>query len=389
MKKTLLAAGLSFAMLNAAAAETVKVGLIAPFSGPSAEYGEQFRRGMQLYLDQIGGKVGEVAVQVIDRDEEGGAARVKQVAQELILQDGVQFLAGLEKTPDALALAPLINKSKTPTVIMNAATSVIPRKSPYFVRVSFTQYQSASTLGEWAAKNGVNTVYTAVTDYAPGNDSREAFKLAFTQGGGRILGETQMPIATTDFAPYLQKIKDAKPDAVFMFTPYGAAGVSFIKTFFQMGLGEAGIKLLATGETNEADLPAIGSVAEGTVTAFHYSPQQDNAVNHRFVQEYRKKYGERAVPNFATVAGYDGMHAIADVIGKLGAKIDGDKAMEILRHWKADSPRGTIMIDPQERDIVQDIAIRRVEKMPDGSLANVEFGRVEQVKDQWKVMNPQ
>ncbi|MCB5362561.1 ABC transporter substrate-binding protein [Pusillimonas sp. CC-YST705] len=388
MKKLLLALSLNLAM-GVASADTVKVGLIAPFSGPSAEYGEQFRRGMHLYLDQIGGKVGDVTVQIIDRDEEGGAARVKQVAQELILQDEVQFLAGLEKTPDALALAPLINKSKTPTVILNAATGVIPRKSPYFARVSFTQFQGAATLGEWAAKNGISTVYTAVTDYAPGNDSREAFKTTFTKGGGKIVGETQMPIATTDFAPYLQKIKDTKPDAVFMFTPYGAAGVSFIKTFFQMGLGEAGIKLLATGETNEADLPAIGNVAEGTVTAFHYSPLQDNAVNRRFVDDYRKKYGERAVPNFATVAGYDGMHAIADVVSQLGANIDGDKAMEILRNWKADSPRGAIFIDPEERDIIQDIAIRRVQKMPDGSLANVEFERVEQVKDLWKVMNPQ
>ena len=387
MKKILITAGICLAA-STAAAQTVKIGLIAPFSGSSAEYGEQFRRGMDVYMEQIGGKVGSTPVEIIDRDEEGGSARVKQLAQELILQDKVQFLAGLEKTPDALALASLINKSKTPTVILNAATGVIPRKSPYFVRFSFTQYQGAATLGAWAARNGIKTVYIAVTDYAPGKDSREAFKTTFTKGGGQVIGETQMPMATTDFAPYLQKIKDAKPDAIFMFTPYGAAGVSFIKTYLQLGLKAAGIKLLATGETNEADLPAIGAGAEGIVTAFHYSPDQDNAVNKKFVSDYKKKYGEQAVPNFATVAGYDGMHAMADVIRKLGANIDGDKAMEILAHWKGDSPRGPIAIDSNERDIVQDIYIRRVEKMPDGKLANVAFDKVPKVKDLWKEMNP-
>ncbi|HZV57681.1 MAG TPA: ABC transporter substrate-binding protein, partial [Sphingobium sp.] len=230
MHKKLMLALAVCAMSATAAADTVKIGHIAPFSGPFSEYGQEFRRGIDLYLEKIGGKVDGHDIQVIDRDEAGGAERAKQVAQELIIQDEVKFLAGLQLTPDALALAPIITKAKTPTVILNAATGVITRRSPYFVRFSFTQYQGAATMGDWAARNGIKSAYIAVTDYAPGIDSLEAFKTTFTKAGGKVVDEVRMPISTTDFGPYVQKIKDAKPDAVFMFTPFGAPGVAFIKT---------------------------------------------------------------------------------------------------------------------------------------------------------------
>jgi len=325
---------------------------------------------------------------VIDRDEAGGAERAKQVAQELIIQDEVKFLTGFQMTPDALAVAPIITKSKTPTVILNAATGVITRRSPYFVRFSFTQYQGAATMGEWAAKNGIKTAYIAVTDYAPGIDSLEAFKVAFTKAGGKVVDEVRMPVSTTDFGPYVQKIKDEKPDAVFMFTPFGAPGIAFIKTYLQMGLDQEGIQLLATGETNESDLRSIGDRAVGIVSAFQYSPYQDNEMNKKFLAAYQKKYGADQLPNYSTVSGYDGMRAMADVVAKLGPDFDSDEAMKLLRNWKGDSPRGPIYIDPEEGDIVQDMYIRRVEKREDGTLVNVTFDKVAEVKDLWKVMNP-
>jgi len=388
MHKKLMLALAVCAMSATAAADTVKIGHIAPFSGPFSEYGQEFRRGIDLYLEKIGGKVDGHDIQVIDRDEAGGAERAKQVAQELIIQDEVKFLAGLQLTPDALALAPIITKAKTPTVILNAATGVITRRSPYFVRFSFTQYQGAATMGDWAARNGIKSAYIAVTDYAPGIDSLEAFKTTFTKAGGKVVDEVRMPISTTDFGPYVQKIKDAKPDAVFMFTPFGAPGVAFIKTYLQMGLDQAGIKLLATGETNENDLRSIGDRAVGIVSAFQYSPYQDSELNKEFVAAYQKKYGADELPNYSTVAGYDGMHAMADVVEQLGPDFDGDAAMKILRSWKGDSPRGPIHIDPEEGDIVQDMYIRRVEKREDGTLVNVAFDKVPEVKDLWKELNP-
>jgi branched-chain amino acid transport system substrate-binding protein len=372
----------------ALAQETVKVGIVAPFSGPFAVYGQQFQRGYELYLEQIGNKAGNVRIEVITRDESGGPERVRQATQELIVREGAQILGGYVFTPDALAVAPLITQSKIPTVIFNAATGVITRRSPYFVRVSHTQWAGAGTIAEWAVKNGVKDAFVAVADYAPGHDARDAFKQIFTKAGGKIVGEVNIPLQTTDFGPFMQRIRDAKPAGVYVFMPVGPPSVAFVKTFASYGLANAGVKLLGTGETDELDLPAIGEQAMGMVTSYHYSPYLDNPENKKFVEAYKKKYGQNAVPNFAAVVAYDGMHAIADVIAKLGPKIDGDKAMAALRDWKAASPRGPIAIDPAERDIVQTQYIRRVQKMADGRLGNATIDKFEAVKDPWKTLNP-
>jgi branched-chain amino acid transport system substrate-binding protein len=372
---------------TARAQETAKIGIIAPFSGPFAVYGQHFQRGAELYLEQIGSKAGATRIELLYRDESGGPERAKQLAQELIVRDKVQMLAGILTTPSALAIAPLVTQSKTATVIFNAGTSMITRRSPYFARVSQTSWQGSYTIAEWAARSGLKEVYIAVSDYAAGHDSRDAFKEAFTKGGGKIVGELLIPTQTTDFAPYLQRIKDAKPAAVYVFMPVGPPSIGFVKTFAALGLPQAGIKLLGTGDTDEPDLPTIGEAALGVITSWHYSLHLDTPENKRFVAAFRKKYGDAAIPNFASVAAYDGMHAIADVIARLGTAVDGDKAMALLKGWKTDSPRGPILIDPVERDIVQNQYIRRVERVGDG-LGNVAFETFRAVKDPWKVLNP-
>lgn len=370
----------------AQAQPVVKIGLVAPFSGPFASYGQQFQRGVELALEETDGKAGNVKVELVMRDENGGPEKVKQVTQELIVRDKVPLLMGYLFTPSAAAVAPLVTQAKMPTLILNAATASLTRRSPYFVRLSFTEWQNGSVIAGWAAKNGIKNAYLAVADYAPGHDSRDAFKHFFTQAGGTVSGEVLMPVATSDFAPFLQKIKDAKPEAVYLFMPVGPPAVAFIKTYYQLGLPEAGIKLIATGQTDELDLPAIGERAVGLVTAYHYSPYTDNATNKRFVAAYKKKYGADQLPNFAAATAYDGMQAAVAVLAKLGERVDGDKAMAILKDWKGQSPRGAISIDPLERDIVQPIAIRRVQKVGN-TLGNVPFETVPDMKDPWKELN--
>jgi branched-chain amino acid transport system substrate-binding protein len=367
--------------------ETARIGIIAPFSGPFAVYGQHFQRGAELYLEQIGGKAGATRIELLYRDESGGPERAKQLAQELIVRDKIHMLAGILTTPSALAIAPLVTQSKMPTVIFNAGTSMITRRSPYFARVSQTSWQGSYTIAEWAARSGLKEVFIAVSDYAAGHDSRDAFKEAFTKGGGKVVGELLIPTQTTDFAPYLQRIKDARPAAVYVFMPVGPPSIGFVKTFAALGLPQAGIKLLGTGDTDEPDLPTIGEAALGVITSWHYSLHLDTPENKRFVAAFRKKYGDGAIPNFASVAAYDGMHAIADVIARLGTGVDGDRALAILKGWKAESPRGPIVIDPVERDIVQNQYIRRVERVGDG-LGNIAFETFRAVKDPWKVLNP-
>jgi branched-chain amino acid transport system substrate-binding protein len=365
----------------------VRVGLVAPFSGPSAEYGQEFQRGMQLYLDEIGGQAGGTRIELLVRDDASQPERSKQLSQELVVRDKVSFLSGYVTTPSALAVAPIASEAKVPTVILNAATGVITRRSPYFARVSHTQWQGAFVIGEWAVKNGIKSAYTIVADYAPGHDARDAFRTAFTKGGGTILGEVGFPLNTTDFAPFVQRAKDAKPDAIYIFTPVGPPTVALVKTYASLGLKDAGIRLLGTGDTDESVLPAIGDSALGLITAYHYSSSLDTPENKRFVEAYRKKYGPDGFINFASVAGYVGMNAIADAVKKHGAGITGDQAMEALKGWKAPSPKGPVAIDAKERDIVQNIYIRRVERVGNG-LGNVAFETVPAVGDLWKVHNP-
>lgn len=372
---------------GSAAAQSVKVGLVGTFSGPSAEYGQEFQRGMQLHLDEIGGLAGSARIELVVRDDAGQPERSRQVSQELIVRDRVNFLAGYVTTPSALAVAPLITESKTPTVILNAATGMITRRSAYFVRVSHTQWQGAYVIGEWAARNGIRRVYTLFADYAPGTDARDAFRTAFAKTGGNIVGEVGFPLNTTDFAPFLQRARDARPDAIYVFTPVGPTTVALVRSYVSLGLREAGIRLIGTGDTDESVLPAIGDAAVGMVTAYHYSSSLDTPENRRYVEAYRRRFGNDAVINFASVAGYVGMQAIADTVRKLGTSFTGDQAMEALKGWSANSPKGPVSIDAAERDIVQNIYIRRVERTG-GGLANIAFETVPNVGDIWKRYNP-
>lgn len=368
-------------------ATTVRIGVIAPFSGPTAVYGQQFRRGIELALAEVDGRAGNARVEMVYRDEAPGPERSRQAAQELVVREKVRFLTGAVITPVALAIAPVANEAKVPFVILNAATGSITRRSPYVARFSHTQWQGAYTIGDWAARNGIKRAYVVVADYAPGTDAREGFRAAFTKGGGEVASELAVPLSATDLSPYVQRIKDARPEAVYVFMPVGPASISFMRAFASLGLPQDGVKLLGTGDTDDLDLPVIGDAALGAITAYHYGPLLDSPENRRFVDAYHARFGANEIPNFAAVVAYDAMHAMLAAIGKFGPTITGDQAMEVLRGWTAASPRGPIRIDAQERDIVQDIYIRRVERVGN-RLGNVAFQTVPQVLDPWKALNP-
>jgi len=381
-----LAALLTFA--GAASAEdTVKVGLIGTFSGGFASWGPQFQRGAEFYMAEHGERVGGTRIALVIRDDGGPNPELaKQQAQDLLVREKVQFLTGMTFTPSALAVAPLATEAKVPFVIWNAATSVITRRSPLIVRTSFTVWQVTKPIAQWATKNGIKEAFVAVSDYAPGHDARDAFKQSFTEVGGKITGELLMPLQTTDFAPYVQRIKDAHPGAVYVFNPAGPSTIGFIKAFTALGLGAAGVKLMGTGDTDELELPAIGEAALGTITGMHYSPCLETPRNQAWVAAYRKKFGADAIPNFAAVAAYDGMHAIYQVVEKLGPRFAGDQAVEVMKGARFDSPRGPLRIDPVERDAIQTVYIRRVEKVGD-RLCNVAIDQFPDQPDPWKILN--
>jgi branched-chain amino acid transport system substrate-binding protein len=314
-------------------------------------------------------------IEIVTRDTTGPVAEVaKREAQELVVQDKVDFLIGFGLTPEALAAAPVATESKTPMVIMNAATSIITTKSPYIVRFSVTLPQVSAPLGEWAAKNGIQKVVTMVADYGPGHDAESAFTRTFTAGGGQVLDAIRTPINSPDFSSFIQRVKDKRPDAVFLFVPAGQQSIAAMKAYDERGLGKAGIKLIATGDVlDDHGLATIGDAALGAISSYHYSVAHDSPENKAFLDVYKQANGADAgLPNFMSVAAYDGMAAIYDVIQKLDGKIDPDKAMDILKHQAFTSPRGPISIDPETRDIVQTVYLRRVEKV-NGELRSVEL----------------
>jgi branched-chain amino acid transport system substrate-binding protein len=370
---------------TAAEAGPIKIGLIAPFSGPFAGMGKQVESGARAYLDQHGSKVAGREIQLLVKDVTGVAPDVaKNLAQGLLVRDKVDFLAGFVLTPNALAVAPLASEAKTPMVVMNAATSVITTKSPYVVRVSFTLPQVSAPLATWAAKNGIKSVYTLVSDYAPGADAEAQFKKTFEAAGGKIADSVRVPVQNPDFAPYIQRIKDAKPEAVFIFVPAGAQGTAFLKAFQERGLAQQGIRVIATGDvTEDQELDAMGSAALGVVTTHHYSAAHESPENAAFKQAFAKVSGGQVRPNFMAVGGYDGMAAIAKVIEKLGGKLDGDAAMAAFKGLALDSPRGPIRVDPETRDVIQTVYVRKVEQRPDG-FYNVEFDHFDEQKDPGK-----
>jgi len=369
-------------LLAAPAAAQVKVGLILPMTGQQASTGKQIEAAVKLYMQQHGDTVAGKKIEVIVKDDAAVADNTKRIAQELIVNDKVNFIAGFGVTPTAPAVAPLITQAKVPAVIMAAGTSIITERSPYFVRTSFTLPQSSTIVADWALKNNIKKVVTLVSDYAPGADAQESFKGVFTKGGGEVVAELKVPLANPDFAPFLQRARDASPDAIFVFVPSRQGG-TFMKQYVERGLDKAGIKLIGPGDVVDDDLlPGMGDAALGVVTAHMYSAAHTSPTNKAYVDAFRKaNNGLR--PNFMSVGGYDGMHVIYEALKKTNGSTDGDALMSAMKGMAWESPRGPISIDPDTRDIVQNIYMRKVEKVG-GELYSVEFATCEKVKDPGK-----
>jgi branched-chain amino acid transport system substrate-binding protein len=375
------AVGLGLASSAAIAQDTVKVGLIVPLTGGQASTGKQLDNAVKLYMQQHGDSVAGRKIEVIVKDDGAIPDNTKRIAQELIVNDKVQIIAGFGITPAALAAAPLATQAKIPEIVMLAGASVVTERSPYIVRTSFTLAQSAVIVGDWAPKNGIKKVATLVTDYAPGNDALQFFKAHFVAAGGEIVEEVKVPLMNPDFAPFLQRVKEAKPDAMFVFVPGGQGG-NFMKQFSERGLDKSGIRIIGHGDVMDDDLlNGMGDSALGTVTAHMYSAAHPSALNKQFVAAYQKAFNSR--PGFVAVGGYDGIHLVYEALEKTGGKADGDALVAAMKGMAWESPRGPISIDPETRDIVQNIYMRKVEKV-NGELYNVEFETFKDVKDAGK-----
>jgi branched-chain amino acid transport system substrate-binding protein len=366
----------------AQAQDTVKIGLILPMTGPFASTGRQIEAAVKLYMAENGTTVAGKKIELIVKDDTNVADVTKRLAQELVVNDGVKIIAGFGLTPLAMAAAPISAQAKVPQIVMAAGTSVVTEKSPYIVRTSFTVPQKAATIGGWAAKNGIGKVYSMVTDFAPGHDAEKWFKDGFTKAGGKIVGEARVPIANPDFAPFLQRAADEKPDAIFVFVPSGQ-GAIFAKQYVERGLDKSGIKLIATGDVTDDDiLNKYGDAALGIITADPYSAAHPSPKNKAYVEAFTKANpGMR--PNFMSVGGYDGMHVIYEALKKTNGNADGDALVAAMKGMSFESPRGPITIDAGTRDITQNVYLRKVEKA-NGELYNIEFATVEQVKDPGK-----
>jgi branched-chain amino acid transport system substrate-binding protein len=368
-----------FAAGISSAQDTVKIGLILPMTGPFTSTGKQITGAVNLYMQEHGATVAGKKVEVILKDDASNPDSTKRLAQELLVTQKVDILAGFGLTPLALAVAPLATEAKVPQIIMAAGTSIITERSPFIVRTSFTVPQSCAILGEWAAKNNIKKVVSMVTDYAPGVDAEKSFIERFKATGGEVLAELRVPLQNPDFAPFLQRAADAKPDAIFVFVPSGP-GAIVMKQFVERGLDKAGVKLIGPGDLTDDDiLPGYGDVALGIVTAHFYATAHDSAKNKAYVEAF-KKLNPGMRPNFMSVGGYDGMHLIYEALKKTGGKTEGAALVEAMKGMSWESPRGPIQIDPETRDIIQNVYIRKVEKVG-GELHNVEFATFQAVKD--------
>jgi branched-chain amino acid transport system substrate-binding protein len=341
----------------------VKVGIVGPFSGPFAHYGALFKAGAEAYVASEGGKLAGKTVEFIYRDTGGpNPGQTKSLVQELIVKDKVDYLGGFVFTPNAMAVAPLIQQSQTPTVIFNAATSSITEKSDYFVRTSYTLWQLTVPMAQWAAQQNLKKVVTAVTDYGPGLDAENAFKTAFGKHGGTVVESIRMPIATTDFAPFVQRIKASGAQAVYTFLPGGPPNLGFVKAYTDNGLAKAGIQFLGTAETDEYDLQKFGDVALGLTTSFHYSAGHPSPANRQFIDALKAR-DATAVANYASVGAWDGLRVIHKMIEATGGQRDGAKAIAAVRGFEWESPRGPVRIDPKSRHIVQNVYLRKVDRV--------------------------
>jgi len=390
-KRTFLAATAAAALtlLTGSAAfaqgEPLRIGLIATYSGPYANYGRQFDAGVELWCKEHGSKIAGHPVEIIKKDNAGPAPdTAKRLAQELIVRDKVSVIIGLDFSPNAYAIAPIITQAKMPVVVMNAASSGITNASPYIARLSFTAQQVSDPMARWMLKQNIKEAYLVLADYAFGIDGGEAFKKAFIAGGGKIVGEVRTPMNNPDFSAYVQRIKDAKPQAVFMLFPAGVMPQAFLKVWKERGMEQAGIKLVSTGEaTDDSYLDATGDEALGLITSHHYSYAHPSAKNQKFVQDFAALTHNAMRPGYFGVTAYDTMEAINQALIKTGGDTSGDKVMAALKGMKFESPRGPVEIDAATRDIVQTVYIRKVEKV-NGKLVNVEFDKFEHVKDPGK-----
>jgi len=365
---------------SAFAADPIKVGLILPMTGPFASTGRQTQAGVRLYMQKNGDTVAGRNIELIVKDDTGLAPETtKRIAQDLIVQEKVSIIAGFGLTPLALATAPLATEAKLPMIVMCAGTSIIPQRSPFIVRTGFTLPQNTAPIADWAAKNKIKKVVTLVTDYAPGLESEKVFLKRFGDAGGTISESIRTPLQNPDFAPFLQRAKDARPDALFVFVPSGQ-GTAVLKQFAERGLKEAGISLIGPGDVLDDDiLEAIGPPALGMITSHHYSAAHPSPENKAYIDAFMKaNNGMR--PNCMSVGGYDGMHSIYEALKKTGGATDGEKLVESMKGMAWTSPRGPMSIDPATRDVVQNVYIRKCE-LVDGKLFNVEFDKVENFKD--------
>jgi branched-chain amino acid transport system substrate-binding protein len=385
-RKTVIQAAMATVLLAASSLgiaqdNKFKIGLILPMTGPFASTGKQIEAAAKLYIAQNGDTVSGKKVELIIKDDTGTPDVSKRIAQELVVNDKVSVLAGFGLTPLALATAPIATQSKTPLVVMAAATSSITQASPYIVRTSFTLPQVSVAIADWAPKNGIKKVVTLVTDYGPGLDAEKFFKERLQFNGGQVVESLRVPLRNPDFAPFLQKVRDAKPDALFTFVPSGA-GAALMKQFAERGLDKAGIKLIGTGDVTDDDiLNSMGDVAVGVVTSHHYSAAHPSPANKKFVEAFMKA-NNNLRPNFMAVGGYDGMRLIYEAAKKTKGA-GGDALLAAMKGQIFESPRGPIFIDAQTRDVVQNVYIRKVEKK-DGQLYNVEFDVIKDVKDPGK-----
>ena len=361
------------------AEETVKIGVILPLNGPFSSTGKQMAAGMRLYVAQNGASVAGKKIEVIFRDDGAVPDQTKRLAQELIVNDKVSFLAGFGTTPTALAVAPLTTQAKIPMIVTAAATSFVTERSPYIVRRSFAQAQPVGIIADWEAKHGVKKVVTMVPDFAPGYDLETYFKERFTQAGGQVAESIRIPLQNPDFAPFLQRARDASPDGLFVFVPAGQAG-AFMRQFRGRGLDKSGIRLFGAGDITDDDLlDEMGDVAIGTVTAWWYSAAHLSEKNKAFVAAF-KSANNGMRPNFFAVSGYDGMDLVYEALRKTKGSTDGDVLVNAMKGMGWESPRGPISIDPETRDIVQNIYVSKVEKV-NGKLYNIELETFEAVKD--------
>ncbi len=382
VKKIVVALAMGFGLAGGAnAQETVKIGVIVPYSGPFADAGNQLDAGIELYIQQHGDEVAGKKIEIIRKDTGGPSPDVaKRLAQELVVRDGVDILAGFALTPEALGAADVATQAEKLMVVMNAATSVVTEMSPYIVRTSVTIPQVNYPFGKWAYESGVTQAYTLVADYGPGHDAEQSFARGFTEAGGEIIGADNTPVANPDFSAYVQRVRGADPEAVYIFIPGGAQPAAIGKALAERGLTPPDTKIFGQGElTHPEALESMGENALGIITTFHYTLERDDPLNNEFVEAYREANDGRS-PDLFSIGGYDGMHLIYEALKETEGDTSGDALVEAAKGMSWDSPRGPMSIDPETRDVVQTVYIREVQEV-DGVLQNVIIDEIPNVKD--------